>query len=287
MEVKIWGCRGSIPAPGRKTLRYGGESTCVEVKSENGEQIIIDCGSGLRVLGQELIKDKNRSDLRLLLTHSHWDHISGFPFFVPAYVPRFTITLCGGAQAQQSIVKYLTHQMEAPYFPVDFSAMRASFLPGCNFSNGYCEHSVNNGPDSIVCHSISLNHPNGGLGYKFVQGKKFFVFLTDNEIRYHHEEGLSRDDYVEFCKGANLLFHDAQYTEEEYQSKTGWGHSTYLDAVNLALDAGVASLGLFHHDPDHSDDFIDEQVKICREYIRKSGKRMKCFGCKEGSVIKV
>ena len=287
MEVKIWGCRGSITSPGEMTLKYGGESTCLEVSSKLGERIIIDFGSGIRKLGQELLKDKTITELRLLLTHSHWDHLVGFPFFVPAYLPRFTITLCGGPQPQQSVMKYLSHQMEAPYFPVDFSAMKAKFQKGCQCAQTYCDHAMNGGLKSIRCESIALNHPNGGYGFKLTQTNKSFVFLTDNEIRFSHEEGLPREDYINFCKNADLLFHDAQYTEEEYKNRQGWGHSTFIDAVQLALDAGVKSLGLFHHDPDHSDDFIDQQVELCQNYIKQSGSTMKCFACMEGMTHEV
>lgn len=287
MKVKIWGCRGSIPTPGKETLKYGGESTCVEVISRSGEIIIIDCGSGIRKLGKELIKDKSIDHVRLMLTHSHWDHLSGFPFFVPAFVPRFSISLCGGPISQDVLMKYLNHQMEPPYFPVDFSAIKADFSVGCSCGLGFCDHNLKGVDKTMACHSIPLNHPNGGYGFKFIQDNKVFVFLTDNEIRFAHEGGLSREDYVEFCRGADLLFHDAQFTEEEYIKRKSWGHSTYLDAIQIGIEAGVKSLGLFHHDPDHDDDFIDNQVRIWQDYIKNSGSKMECFACADGMELNV
>lgn len=287
MNVKVWGCRGSLPTPGSNTLRYGGESTCIEVQSQSGQHIAVDAGSGIRKMGKSLLEDHSVSHLDLLLTHSHWDHLVGFPFFAPAYVPDFSIALCGGPTAQGSVWQYLTHQMEAPYFPVDFHALKATFSLGCKCDRAFCDHMLPGSDRSIACHSFPLNHPNGGYGFKFVGDGKTFVFLTDNEIRYAHEGGMSRDAYVDACSGADLLFHDAQYIEEEYADKRGWGHSTSMDAVELAMDAGVKRLGLFHHDPDRTDDEIDREVDRCRNQIAKAGSTLDCFACAEGMVIDV
>jgi len=287
MKVKIWGCRGSLPAPGYQTLKYGGESTCLEVSSETGDRIIIDSGTGIRKFGQEVMGEKGEVSIRLLLTHAHWDHLSGFPFFIPGYLPRFTITVCGGPWPQLSVRNFFARQMEAPYFPVKFSDMKAKFHFGCSCNQGYCEHILPNSDRSILCHSIPLNHPNGGYGFKLVEGDISFVFLTDNEIRHSHEEGKTREEYVAFCRNADLLFHDAQYTEEEYERKKGWGHSTYNDAVQLALDAGVKRLGLFHHDPDRTDEDIEKWTTWCQELIHKAGSSMECFACADGMMVKL
>lgn len=287
MKVKIWGCRGSITAPGPETLRYGGESTCLEVTTDNGQTIIIDAGSGIRKLGRELLKRKSGKAFTLLLTHSHWDHLAGFPFFRPAYSPEFSFLLCGGPTAQGSILNYLMHQMDPPYFPVDFSILKAKFDTGCRCDEGNCENNLPGAERSIICQSIPLNHPNGGYGFKFTGRGGSFVFLTDNEIRYHHEGGLSRDEYVAFCQNASLLFHDAHYLESEYEKTRSWGHSTYKDAIDLALDAGVRRLGLFHHDPDRTDDEIDRQVDLWRDYSAKKSGTLECFACAEGMILTV
>jgi phosphoribosyl 1,2-cyclic phosphodiesterase len=282
MKIVVWGCRGSIPAPGPDTLRYGGESTCIEVRADNGEVIIIDAGSGIRKLGQQLLKDKSVKNLTLLLTHAHWDHLSGFPFFRPAFSPAYTISLCGGPDAQQSVQDYLSHQMDPPYFPIDFKYLKARFINGCSCDKKNCIQSLTDMDRCIVCESIPLNHPNGGYGFKLTSKGASFVFLTDNELRYHHEGGLQREEYVEFCRNAGLLFHDAHYLEAEYANTRSWGHSTVRDAVDLALDAGVKKLGLFHHDPDRTDDEIDRQVDWCRKYIESRESRLDCFACAEG-----
>lgn len=287
MHVKVWGCRGSLPTPGRKTLRYGGESTSIEVRSSSGQCVAVDAGSGIRKMGLALMKEREVSHLSLLVTHTHWDHLMGFPFFAPAYDARFSIALCGGPRGQRSLWNHLTHQLEAPYFPVDYTALKASFSLGCTCDRAVCDHHLPLGDGSIQCHSIPLNHPNGGYGFKFGGDGKTFVFLTDNELHFHHDGGPSRDVFVDYCRGADLLFHDAQYTEDEYVRKRGWGHSTTFDAVELAMEAGVKRLGLFHHDPDRSDDEIDREVDRCRDRIAKAGSALDCFGCADGMLIDV
>ena len=287
MIVKIWGCRGSLPTPGANTLRYGGETTSIEVRSSSGQCIAIDAGSGIRNMGHALVNDTTVSHISLLVTHSHWDHLLGFPFFAPAYDARFSIALCGGPKGQRTVWDYLTHQFEAPYFPIDATALQATFTHGCACNRAFCDHTLPFSDRSIECHSIPLNHPNGGYGFKFVEDGKTFVFLTDNEIRFQHAKGPSRDVFVNECRGADVLFHDAQYTEVEYSGKRGWGHSTYMDAVDLAMESGVKRLGLFHHDPEHSDEDIDREVDECRNRIHSAGSDLDCFACADGMVVEL
>jgi phosphoribosyl 1,2-cyclic phosphodiesterase len=282
MKIKIWGCRGSITTPGPTTLRYGGNSTCLEIRTKAGQIIIIDAGSGIRNLGKALSREKDVTQVRFFFTHSHWDHLTGFPFFKPAYSDTFSITFCSGPHAQDSIRKFLTHQMEAPFFPVDFNILRAKFDFRCqrpNMEPGNCHL------DGFEVCPIPLSHPNGGYGYKFIEQGKTFVFLTDNELDFQHEGGLSRAKYIEFCQGADLLVHDSQYTEEEYKFTRGWGHSTFGDATDLAIEAGVKCLGLFHHDPDRTDDDLGRQVEFCQERIHRKGRMTECFATAEGMEI--
>ena len=287
MNIIVWGCRGTITSPGPSTIRYGGESTCIEVRSDEGEMIIIDAGSGIRKLGQKLMDDKSVLSINLLLTHSHWDHLAGFPLFQPAYFSRYSFALCGGTDAQTSVLNYLKHQMDPPYFPVNFTELKAKFESGCCCNNAICEKSLLYADRSIKCESIPLNHPNGGFGFKLTSNTGSFIFLTDNEIRYSHQSGMPRDAYVKFCSNANLLFHDAQYIETEYKKTRGWGHSTIQDALDLALDAGVQRLGLFHHDPDRTDDEIDHLVDWSRDYIKEKRSSLECFACAEGMNLHV
>jgi phosphoribosyl 1,2-cyclic phosphodiesterase len=284
MNIKIWGCRGSITTPGPDTLRYGGNSTCLEIRSTEGQVFIVDAGSGLRNLGKALLHEQGVSDVRFFLTHAHWDHLVGFPFFEPAYSKQYTITFCSGQHSQNVIHRYLSRQMESPYFPVDFKYLKANFNYRCDkpkSGNGNCVIG------SIEFVPIPLNHPNGGYGFKFIENGKIFVFLSDNELGHFHAGGLSKEQYTIFCRNADLLFHDAQYTDEEYRHTRGWGHSTYNDATDLAIDADVKRFGLFHHDPDRTDDELDQQVDYCREQISRVGSPVECFPCAEGMVIEL
>lgn len=284
MKIRIWGCRGSIPAPGPATLRYGGNSTCLEVRTAAGQILVIDAGSGLRNLGKELSRENEVLQVRFFFTHSHWDHLVGFPFFEPAYSSRSFITFCGGPHTQDSIRRYLSHQMEPPYFPVDFNLLRAGFDFRCERPNG---EPGNCRLDGMEVSPIPLSHPNGGYGYKFIEQGKTFVFLTDNELGFQHEGGLNRGQYVALCREADLVLHDAQFTDDEYQQKRGWGHSTFRQSTDLAIAAGVRRLGLFHHDPDRTDEELDRQTEFCRQRIRLSGSPVECFAAAEGMVIEV
>ena len=285
MVVKIWGCRGSIPSPGRDTVRYGGESTCLEIII-NGRRIIVDAGSGIRRLGKRMLQEGSAGEANFLLTHMHWDHLAGFPFFRPAYLPGYRFNLCGAADPQGAVLKYLRHQMDPPYFPVDFSILKAEFHEACDCERGNCRHMLP-GIEEARCESIALNHPNGGFGFKLTEAGRSFIFLTDNELGFRHPEGLPREDYVELCRGAELLIHDAQYTDAQYKVTRSWGHSTFGDAVDLALEAGVLRLGLFHHDPDRTDDELDEIVTWCRARIAAAGSQLECFACADGMELEV
>ena len=209
-------------------------------------------------------------DFTLLLTHAHWDHITGFPFFKPIYLSKTNLNILGCPYAREPIKDLLSRMMTAPNFPVKFDYMRAKIEYQDNSFESYKF-------GSIVITPIALSHPNKGTGYKFEEDGKSFVFLTDNELGFRHEGGLDFQDYLEFSKGADLLFHDAEYKEEEYKRNRGWGHSFYKDVVTLALEAGVKNLGLFHHNQERVDAEIDEIVSDCRKIIKKSGKKLECF----------
>ncbi len=284
MKVTIWGARGSIAATGLEFLRHGGNTTCVEVRTAKGEVILIDAGTGVRQAGKALRKAGGPHDLRFFFTHSHWDHLVGFPFFEPAYFPEYHLTFCGGVHAQESIRRYLCHQMEAPYFPVDFSNLKATCSFLCERKDpclGACALG------DLTVEQVPLNHPNGGQGFKFTERGRSFVFLTDNELGFQHPGGLTPAGYAEFCRGADLLLHDAQYTDAEYKVTRGWGHSTYRDAVDLALAAGVKRLGLFHHDPDRTDDDLDAQVAWCRARLHEANHDVACFAAAEGQILDI
>jgi phosphoribosyl 1,2-cyclic phosphodiesterase len=279
MIIRCWGSRGSIPVSGKQYLHYGGNTTCLEIRTSDDKILIVDAGSGIREAGNSFVAT-GRHDFTLLLTHAHWDHIMGFPFFKPIYSHKTNLNIWGCPFAQSSIKEMLSHVMAAPNFPVNFDAIHAniSYLETCveSYTLG-----------SMIITPIALSHPNQGTGYKFEEDGKCFVFLTDNELGYKHEGGLDFQDYLEFSRGADLLIHDAEYNEEEYKKTRSWGHSVYKDALNLALAAGVKKLGLFHHNQERFDTGIDAIVNDCHEEISRSGKKMECFAVGQSMEIKI
>src|ERR1035437_759495 len=216
MKIKIWGCRGSLTTPGKQTLRYGGNTTCVEVRTQDGRVIILDAGSGLRNLGKALVAERELN-LLMLLTHAHWDHLCGFPFFDPAYIPQCRITLCGGPDAQHSLRRYFEHQMVTPFFPVPFEFLQAQLDFGCQCDHS-CEGKITTMDHGPGCRSVRLNHPDGGYGFKLEEQGKVFVFLPDNELGFHHENGPSFADHVEFCRGVFMVKTRSEEHTSELQS---------------------------------------------------------------------
>ncbi len=279
MLIRCWGSRGSIAVSGKEYLKYGGDTACVEVVGKNNDLLILDAGTGIRRLGNELIK-RRRHNIHLLLTHAHWDHLSGFPFFKPIYNTKFDIKVYGPQETQASLKRIVSKTMASPYFPVELDEISAdiSFLGMGN--KGYSIGSFN-------ITSIPISHPNEGVGYRVEEGGRSFVFLTDNELKFTHPTGATYGEYVEFVRGADVLFHDAEFKRPEYKKTKGWGHSVFTDTVALALDAGVKSLGLFHHNQERTDKGVDEIVKEAREIIKKKGSKMKCFAVSENMEIEL
>lgn len=279
MKIKFWGARGSIPVSGKNYIKYGGCTTCVEVRSRKDELIIVDAGSGIRLLGKELLKNSH-NNLNMLFTHSHWDHVLGFPFFAPIYNKKTHISIMGCSFSSDPVREIIAKTMQPPGFPVKFEEIEARFDFG-SLCTGGCDIG------GLQVLPIELSHPNNGLGYKFSEGGRNFVFLTDNELGFIHPGGKKPEDYVAFSRGADVLVHDADYTPEEYPRRKTWGHSTWEQALDLALKAEVRALGLFHHNQDRFDRDLDRIVAECARRVRRAGSRMKCFAVKEGQEIKL
>ena len=278
MIIRCWGARGSIPVSGKDYLRYGGNTTCLEIRNNRDDILLVDAGSGIREAGNAFLAD-GRRDFTLLLTHAHWDHIMGFPFFKPLYRHDATINIWGCPFAQDSIREMLARVMSAPYFPIKYDDIHANVTYA-----EICIETYHLGDLTIT--PIALSHPNQGTGYKFSEAGKSFVFLTDNELGLQHEGGLSYDNYIEFCHGADLLIHDAEYLDEEYPKRRGWGHSTIEQSTRLALDAGVRQLGLFHHNQDRIDTEVDNLVALSRRIIRERKSSLECFAVHQAMELK-
>jgi phosphoribosyl 1,2-cyclic phosphodiesterase len=275
MLIRCWGARGSIPVSGRDYIRYGGDTPCVEVRTRDDEIVIIDAGSGVRRLGNRLVAE-GRGTFTMLFTHAHWDHIMGFPFFKPIYRPETRIAVFGCPYAQASVRAMIAHIMAPPNFPVNFDDITAeiTYSEACQFAFTL---------GSLTITPIAPSHPNQGIGYRFEEEGKSFVFLTDNELTYRHPEGMGYEDYLAFAKGADLLIHDAEYLPEDYPATRTWGHSVYTDTLRLGLDAGVSQLGLFHHNQDRTDQAIETMVEECRK--RAVGRPLQCFAVHQDMEI--
>lgn len=277
MLIKCWGSRGSIPVSGKDYIKYGGDTTCIEIRGCDGRVIIIDAGTGIRGLGNVLQQESFRT-VDLFFTHVHWDHIFGFPFFRPIYSADFEIRI--HCPYSINIEKVLEHQMVAPFFPVTYDQIRANLTY------------LHDGQDRVELGNISvepipLSHPNRGAGFKFIENGKSFVFITDNELGYVHKNGMSLEAYRDFCAGADVLFHDAEYTEKEYRKFRTWGHSSYVSALELALSANVKHFGLFHFNQERKDHEIEQMISDCRERIVQAGSSLQCFGVNCGYSIEL
>ncbi|MBI4969084.1 MAG: MBL fold metallo-hydrolase [Rhodospirillales bacterium] len=246
-KIKFWGVRGSIACPSPNHVVYGGNTSCVEL-SLGGRVIIIDAGTGIRNLGQDINRRK-LSDVTLLLTHTHWDHVNGFPFFAPCFRPDFRLHIkAGHLTAVGGIQNILASQMANPMFPVPLSALKADityedFRAGDTFKLY----------DDVVVRTAPLVHPNGATGYRIEYMGKSMCMITDTE----HTPGKPDRNILDLIKGADLVAYDCTYTDDEYPAKVGWGHSTWQEAVRLCHAADVKRLAIFHHDPDHDDQFME------------------------------
>ena len=253
MQVKLWGVRGSTPTPQIENLAYGGNTSCIEIRSSSGQLAIFDGGSGVRNLGQALIQEYRQQKLsvHLFLTHFHWDHIQGIPFFLPLYKADNDITFYASAELG-GLQERLQGQMCKPYFPVsmDVAAPR-SFVE-------IDSPSVRVG--DLTVRLFPMNHPQGAYGYRVESGDRVFVYASDLEHGDARSDRIVRD----FAAGADILIYDAQYTPEEYEKHRGWGHSTWLEGTRVAREAGVRQLILYHHDPWHNDQFLLEVGRSAR-----------------------
>jgi len=262
MRLRFWGTRGSIATPGPGTTHFGGNTSCIELTTSAGHAMVLDCGTGARLLGDRLIEGKSAISATMLLTHTHWDHIQGFPFFAPLFVPNNQVAVYGPEGSRLSLRELLAGQMEHHYFPVELDQLSAHIT----------YQDLHEGAFDIAglrIHAQRMNHPAATLGYRMQSNGRSICYLADHEPFY---EGIWRDGaepgriesildpgdrrHAEYMCGADVVIHEAQYTPDEYQAKKHWGHSSYAYVVELAAAAKVQRLFLTHHDPTHDDDFL-------------------------------
>lgn len=248
--MKLWGTRGSIPTPGAGTIKYGGNTACVEVTWGESGRVIFDAGTGIRLLGEQLATDGNPPKrIDILFSHLHWDHIQGLPFFIPLYVPGVDLHLWGSGRKGLTLDRMLDHQLHSAFFPVGRAQLAASIL----------FHLVTDEPfeiDEALITPIRVNHPGGGFAFRLEVYDKVFIYATDREVP--REDSVQENAFQKFAAGADLLIHDAQYSESEYaQFRQGWGHSSRESALEVARRSSAKRVILFHHDPSHTDDQLD------------------------------
>ena len=297
--LRFWGVRGSYPAPYPSHMGIGGNTPCVELRLDD-HLLVFDAGTGIIALGQQLVRSQRRCHIHLFLTHFHWDHISGLPFFDPAFTEGFTLTIHGPADSEQQLASLLAEQMKAPYFPVETETWLATVNYDC-LQHG----AVSIGSARIT--PFTTHHPGLTYGYRIETGQQTIVFAPDNEILFvNHVIASRRDEFdqdeqallealkqeqkeraIELMRDADLLIHDAQYTERDYVIKKGWGHSCYLDTVNTAIDAGVKQLFLFSYDPTYDDHKVEQLHQHTLELLRERGSNMSCHKTREGMVIEL
>jgi len=288
--VRFWGTRGSLPVPGHTTLRYGGNTSCVEIDVD-GSLFIFDAGTGLRSLGTDLLaRNLQAIEAHLFCSHTHWDHIKGFPFFVPAYHPSTKLHVYELTRDDERI-QSLLGQMRPGYFPVTPTALKGQFLPKY-LQNG--ETQIGN----VTVRTLEQKHPGRSFAYRLTHRDHSVVYATDSELDLLLETpdvAIERPDairvlprYVEdFVRHADLLIADAQYTDEEYPQKIGWGHSRLNTVVDLAVSASVRQLALFHHEPHCTDEQLDVLVKIAQKRAYEHNSALVIFAAAEGQSLVV
>ncbi len=297
MKVRFWGVRGSIATPGAGTLRFGGNTSCTQVTTDGGTLIIFDCGTGMRLLGQHLVEQGKPVKAHILLSHTHWDHIQGWPFFTPAFMPGNEFTIYAAENENKRLGEVLSGQMDYTYFPVTLDQMQSTI--------GFRELRESSFTvEEAKLRLAYLNHTCLVLGYRVEVDGASLVYATDTEpyvsYRASHDSArrvkpLAPETFVHegdrrlarFAQNADALIIDAQYTEQEYLAKKGWGHSSVEYATDIAIAAGVKQLLLYHHDPTHTDEIVDEVVKQARQRVAEVGSPLKVCGAAEGLELQV
>ena len=274
VTVEFWGVRGSVPSPGPTTTRYGGNTSCVSITADN-KILILDAGTGIRNLGSAIIS-KPDLEIFVIVTHSHWDHIQGFPFFTPIYQPDRSVYMFPTLHKKNVVLASLIDQMDGAHFPVTPDQVPSSF----NFiTENPLEFLAEKG---FQVELIPMNHPGKAFGYKISIEDKIICYFTDNEIDPPYEKSIEIEKLTQKCKNADILIHDAQYTEDDMPLKHGWGHSLISQVTELGKSADVKNLVYYHHDPERTDDMLDKELEKAAKTLKENGSTVQPYFAYEG-----
>ena len=263
IHVDFWGVRGSVPSPGPKTIRYGGNTSCVSITYDN-KILILDAGTGIRNLGSKIITQPDL-EIFVIVTHTHWDHIQGFPYFTPIYQPNRPVHMFPTLHKKNVVLSSLIDQMDGAHFPVTPDQVPSNF----NFvTEDPLEFLSENGFNMEL---IPMNHPGSAFGYKVTINNKSICYFTDNEIDPPYEKSITLEELIEHSKNVDVLIHDAQYIEEDMPLKHGWGHSLISQVTDLGKSSKVKNLVYYHHDPERSDDDIDSELNKVIQIFKDDG----------------
>ena len=275
MKVEFFGVRGSMPSAGSNTHIFGGNTSCVYIEQNNGKDLILDSGTGIVELGTRLLE--TQSPINILLTHNHWDHIQGFPFFKPIYQPNRDITIAVGNVDDKKSQDAILKQMSGSYFPVCYQDLPANITLNTDLSSQK-QFTLN----GFLVSTAPLNHPGGGTAYCIKADEKKVAYVTDNELNPPEKAKTSISEWVNFIEGADLLIHDAQFIDADLPLKHGWGHSTIDQVAELAIKASIKNVVIISHDPSRT----DEQLSAIEKYLQINyGKQVTIECGREGRVF--
>ena len=278
VELTFWGVRGTLPVPGKRAVRYGGNTSCVSLSFARGQLFIFDAGTGIKKLSDHLMAEQPKMlKAKIFISHPHWDHINALPFFAPLYVHGNEFEICGPAQSHVSIAEILSGQMDGIHFPIQIQEFGSSI----QFRDLAEETLV---MDGIEVQTLLLNHPGHCLGFRLKYNDRVVCYVTDNELLPEtspHYDANYIEKLSRFVENADALITDCTYGDAEYKGKIFWGHSSVSRAAHLAHNAGVKRLFLFHHDPDQTDKDIDEKLKVARAALRQMKSSVRCIAPRE------
>ena len=274
VTVDFWGVRGSVPSPGPTTTRYGGNTSCVSITADK-KILILDAGTGIRNLGSAII-GQPELEIFVIVTHSHWDHIQGFPFFTPIYQPNRPVYMFPTLHKKNVVLASLIDQMDGAHFPVTPDQVPSNF----NFvTENPLEFLESNG---FHLEMVPMNHPGKAFGYKITIEDKIICYFTDNEIDPPYAKSIELDELTEQCRNADILIHDAQYIEADMPLKHGWGHSLISQVTELGKSAGVKNLVYYHHDPERTDDMLDKELEKAAKTLKERESSVQPYFAYEG-----